>query len=83
MAKNKETENKETVNKEVSAGWGLMDEKSLQNREMREDEKNSELNLSCVLTRPISFETSVHVFFRTYYFVSSVPVLASIMHVSY
>ena len=42
--------------------------------------KNSELKLSCVFARPISFETSVCVFFRTYYLVSSVLV-GGIYHV--
>ena len=37
--------------------------------------KNSELNFNCVLARPISFDTSVCVFFRTYYFESSVLVV--------
>ena len=38
-AKNKEAENRETGNKEGSTGRGLMDKRSLQNKEMRGHEK--------------------------------------------
>ena len=58
-----------------------MDKKRLENRGENK-RKNSELNLSCVLARPISFETSICVFFGTYYFESSILVVGIYVYLS-